>query len=86
MDSSYPSSAGKQKPAGYEKLLFQQSKSTGYDRIVRSDDNVSARLHGNAKEDVSLGRAITDSRERIDQSRDRLTPSSRSDDDYEVNT
>ena len=76
-----------EKPAGYEKLLpqAQQRMSTGYDRVIRSDDNVSAGMYRGDRDSGSHGRGMSGSRERIDENRDRLTGSSRSDDDYEVN-
>lgn len=86
VEPSYSYSGGLQKPAGYEKLLpqAQQARSTGYDRIVRSDDNVSSGIYSGGQDRGSHGRVMSGSRERIDENRDRSTGTSRSDDDYEA--
>ena len=82
LDSSYRTSAGIEKPAGYEKLLGPATKSTRYDRIVRSDETVSG-YYDYAKDTGSGSQGRTESRQRED-SRGRSS-TGRSDNDYEVN-
>ena len=84
VEPSFSYSGGLEKPAGYEKLLPQAQRpmSSGYDRVVRSDDNVSAGVYGGGRDSGSHGRG---SRERLDENRDRLTGSTRSSVDFEVN-
>ena len=83
LDSSYRTSAGIEKPAGYEKLLGPATKSTRYDRIVRSDETVSG-YYDYAKDTGSGSQGRTESKQRED-SRGRSS-TGRSDNDYEVNS